>query len=718
MSASHRLEALFRPRSVAVIGASATPFKQGNVALKYLLQGGFAGDVYPVNPNGGQIEGLTCYPSIGDVPGPVDCVFTVIPAALTAQALRDCAAKGVRAAIIGASGFGELNNAPGAAREAEIAAIARETGMRILGPNTNGIWNASDRFSLGFNHSHGDAMAPGEPGQSISIAAHSGALFNSIAPCLRKYGIGLSKFTSVGNEADIDLLEVFEYLIEDEATGVIGLIVESLRDGERFRVLAARASEAGKPVIALKLGRSQAGAELALAHSSRLAGSARAYEALFAQCGAALAPSVESLAGAAALLMRGQDMLMSGDNGLVCVTTSGGGGSLLADHAEDRGVPLAGEDGLWRGQAAKTIAGFENAGLVRNPIDGGNLMGWKRLAPLLQSIEADKQCGPALLYAHMLPMEANDLLVADILLARTKRTGAPLAIVSPGGLRPAIDAHYRANGAVVFDDLPTCFDAFATFYDSVEFDADDLVAPPDEPSSLAPQALVRIRALLASVEPGDFLSEFESAQALALAGAPMVESVLVGSPEEAVAAGHAFDGPLAMKALAKGVAHKNEAGLVALGLMDEAAVREAYSDLSQRLSALGGGRILLQPMAPSRAELILGIAHEPPLGHFLVLGLGGLHAELLDSVVLIPAFVSRARLAQIVEGSMAGELVARVAGGAAHQRLNDIVETLVALRDLVRACGDQIASIDVNPLLVSPKSCTAVDALIVRASRD
>ena len=714
MPVHNSLDALFRPRSVAVIGASATPFKQGNVALKYLSQGGFDGHIYPVNPAGGEIEGLKCYSSIADVPGPVDCVFTVIPAAITPEAMRDCANKGVGAAIIGASGFGELNNEIGAAREAEIAAIARASGMRILGPNTNGIWNASARLSLGFNTSHGDAMTPGPSGSSLSIVAHSGALFNSIAPCLRRYGMGLSKFVPVGNEADIDMLEVFDYLIDDEATGVIALIVESLRDGERFRALAARAHEAGKPVIALKLGRSQAGAELALAHSSRLAGSARAYESFFAECGIALAPSVESLAGAAALLIRGQGMPLSGDTGLVCVTTSGGGGSLLADHAEDRGVPLAGEDGLWRGKAAKVIASFENAGLVRNPIDGGNLMGWKRLAPLLESIEADGQCGPALLYAHMLPMEANDLLVAGILLARTQRTGAPLVIVSPGGMRPAVDAHYRANGAVVFDDLSTCFNALATFYDSVEFSADELVDPPEEPSSIAPDALLRIREIISSVEPGDFIAEFESAQALSLAGAPMVESVLVKSADEAAAAAQAFGGPLAMKALAAGVAHKNEAGLVALGLVGEVAVREAYCDLSRRLSALKAGRILMQPMAPARAELILGVAHEPPLGHFLVLGLGGLHAELLDSVVLIPVFVSRARLTEIVESSMAGELVARVAGGAAHQRLSDVVDSLVALRDLVRACGQDIASIDINPLLVAQKRCTAVDALIVR----
>ena len=555
-----------------------------------------------------------------------------------------------------------------------------------------------------------DAMSPGEPGATISIAAQSGALLNSIALRLRKYGIGLSQCAPVGDEP-FDLLDAFEHLIEDEAAGIIGLVVENIADGTRLRALAARACEAGKPVIALKLGRSQAGAELILADSS----SARACEALFSECAIALASCVASFAGAAALLLRGQDMLMSGDTGLVCVAISRAGGALLADHAEDRGVPLAGEDGLWRGKAAKAIASFEGAGPIRNPIDGGTLKGWSRLAPLLESIEAEGQSGPVLLYADMLPEEADDLLVADILLARMQRTGAPLAVLSTGGMRSSVDAHYRANGAIVFDDLPTCFDAFATFYDSVEFDADDLIDPPEERSGIAPQALVRIREILASVEPGDFLAEYESAQALALAGVPMTQSALATSADEATAAALAFLGPVAMKALAPGVAHKDEAGLVALDLRDEAAVREAYSDLSRRLSALGGGRILLQPMAPSRAELILGVTHESALGHFLTLGLGGLHAQLLDSVVLIPLFVSRARLAQIVEGSMACELVARACGGAAHQRLADIVKALVALRDLVRVCGDEIVSVEINPLLVAPTRCTAVDALIVRA---
>lgn len=710
------LDYLFRPRAMAVIGASATPGKQGNVALKYALAAGFHGPVYPINPSGGEIEGLTCHRSIEDAPGPVDCVFTVIPAAATAEALRACARKGVRAAIIGASGFAERGDALGRAREEEIRAIARETGMRILGPNTNGVWNASDKVSLGFNTSHGDPMTPGEPGKAISIVAHSGALFNSIAPCLRRYGVGFSKFAPVGNEADIDMLEVFDFLIDDPATGCIGLVVEGLPDAARFRALAARAYRAGKPVIALKLGRSQAGAQAALAHSSRLAGSARAYAALFAECGVAAVSSIETMAGAAALLMGCERMDLSGDPGLVCVTTTGGGGSLLADHAADRGLPLAGgDDGLWRGKAADVIATFDGAGLIRNPVDGGNLVGWKRLAPLLEAADADGQRGPGLLYAHMLPMEANDLLVADTLIARKARTGAPLAVVSPGGLRPRVDAHYRAHGAVVFDDLATCFDALAAFYDSMAFDADDLIEPAHEERAFDADVEARLREMIGAAAPGGFLAEDESAAILRLAGVAMVESVATDDALGARAAAARLGFPIALKGLAPGVAHKNDAGLVHLGLREEAAVAAAYEDLARKLAGLGGGRVIAQPMAPAKAELILGVAHEDGLGHFLVLGLGGLHAELLDSVTLIPVFASRARIADMVEGSLAGELAARVCAEHAQARCSDIVNALVALRDLVRACGTQIASIDVNPLLIGPQACVAVDALVTRA---
>jgi acyl-CoA synthetase (NDP forming) len=706
------LDALFNPRSVAIIGASAVAGKQGAAALRYLRQGGFPGAIYPVNPAGGEIDGLTCYARVSDIPGPVDCVLTVIPAAATLEALRECAAKGVRAAIIGANGFADLNTPEGHAREMELRDIARAHGMCVVGPNTNGIWNASGRLSLGYNTSHGDPMVAGP----VSIVAHSGALFNSVAPCLQRFGALLSKFVPVGNEADLNMLDFFDYFIDDEATRVIGLIVEGLSDGERFRRLAARARAAGKPVVALKLGRSQAGAGSALAHSSRLAGSARAYAALFAECGVVEVSTIEALAGAAALLSVRPAPSRSGDRGLVCVSTSGGGGSLLADQAADRGIPLAGApDGTWGGQTARVIEGFTGAGLIRNPIDGGNLAGWKRLETLLTAIEADGHDGPLVMFSHMLPQETIDLVAADILIARRARTGLPLVVVAPGGLRPAIAAHYRAHGALVFPDLGSCFDSLDAWRRERAFEA--AVAPASgAPAAVAQDLRAAVAGALTPLAPGAFLPEADSARILAMVGAPMVATTVVAAPDEAVAAARKTGFPVVLKALAPGVAHKHDAGLVMLGLADEQALGAAFAQLARRVESLGAGdaTIILQPMARGRAELILGSSYEEGIGHFLLLGLGGVNAELFNSTVLIPAFASDEALRALVASSVAGQLIARVVPSHSQAALDGVVNTLIALRSLLQQCGDLIGSIDVNPLLVTDKGCIAVDALIVR----
>src|SRR5262245_49483586 len=413
------LRPLFQPAHVAVIGASSTPDKHGNVAMRYLIRAGYPGRISPVNPNGGKVEGIACHRSIKDVPGPVDCALLVVPAGAIINAIRDCAAAGVRSAIIGANGFAELGTEQGRARQAELTSIARASGMRIVGPNTNGILNATDRLSLGYNSSHGDPLDPGP----VSIAAHSGALFNSIAPRLRRFGVGLSKFVPVGNEADLDMLDFLEFFIADEATGVIGLIIEGLSDGERLRKLAADARAAGKPIVALKLGRSAAGAGATIAHSSRLAGSARAYAALLRECRIVTVPTIEAMAGACALLAaRGAQ---PEDPSLVCVTSTGGGGSLLADHAADYGIKLAGgANGEWTGAAAAAIASFAGAGPICNPIDGGNLANWQQLDTLLAAIESDGSRGPLLAYLHMLPQLLVDRAIINSLTQRRARTAS------------------------------------------------------------------------------------------------------------------------------------------------------------------------------------------------------------------------------------------------------------------------------------------------------
>ena len=460
--ASVPLDALFRPRSIAVIGASRTPGKNGHAVVQNLVRGGYAGRIFPVNPAGGAIEGIACYRSLAELPEPADCAMVVIPAADAVAAVRQCAAAGIRAVVVGATGFAEDGTAAGAARQEALAQIARESGLVLLGPNTNGFLNATDRVSLGYNAEHAEHFPPG----GVSVVSHSGALFGGVARTLRRLGGGLSKFIPVGNEAGVTMLDVLAYLIADEATAVIGLVVEALGDGDRLRDLAARARQAAKPIVALKVGRSAVGAEATMAHSSRLAGRARAYDALFAACGIATVGSVEALAGGCAVLAGRTAPVQAGAQGLVCVTTSGAGGALLADAAAQRGLALEGDGtGEWQGAVGAAIRALPSRGRLRNPIDTGSFGGgWAQLDDIYALLESAGITGPTAVYAHIAPHPDMDAKLAAALIERRRRTAGPIVVMAPGGLTAAIEARYIAAGIPVFHDLATGFDSLRCHY--------------------------------------------------------------------------------------------------------------------------------------------------------------------------------------------------------------------------------------------------------------
>lgn len=690
---------LFKPKSVAVIGASATRGKQGNTAVRYLLKGGYPGNFYPINPGGGEIEGVKAYKSLAEVPEPVDAALMVIPAALSAGALKDCVANGMKSMVIGSVGFAEMGTDEGRALQAEIVAIAKAGNLRIVGPNTNGIFNATDKVSLGYSSAYGDDLTPGP----VSVAAHSGALFNSLAPRLRDLRAGLSKFVPLGNEADLSMLDFLEYFIEDPDTGIIGLIIEGISDGDRFRTLADAARQAGKPIVALKLGRSKAGAGATEAHSSRLAGSARAFDALFREYGIASVPTVEALAGACGVLLGTKTRVTN--TALVSVTTTGGGASMMADFAEARGLTLAGNpDGSWSGKVAEFIKTLEGAGVVRNPTDTGVIGGQENMTPLFQAQEADGWIGPTMVFTHPLPNLKGSQIVADYLIGRAQRTGSPVVVVAPDGLVPELRDRYAENGLPFFRDVATGFDSLQAYYDTIPR-ASRAVEPPSA-------ALKDLGAAFAGKT--GFLTETESAAILKAAGVPMVESRTVANEGEAIAAATALGFPVVLKALAPDVAHKAAAGFVIAGIRDAVALKEAYATLEGRVNSAGSKRgdvsIILQPMMAAKAEIIVGVSNESPLGHFLVAGLGGIYTEILDEVVLLPIPVARATIRETLVASKLGRLVRHIGGDAA---LDQVTGALAALQGLIQVHGDKIESIDVNPLLVGETSCIAVDALIV-----
>lgn len=706
-SSATPLDALLRPRHVAVIGASASVGKLGHTVLRNLVRGGFAGPIYAVNPKGEDVEGQPGYRSVGDIPGGVDCAFIAIPAAGITDAVRACAAAGVRAVIVGAAGFAELGDDTGRRRQAELSAIAAAAGMRLLGPNTNGVLDTGHQLYLGYNSSHAERFASGP----VSIISHSGALFDGVARRLRAAGAGLASFIPVGNEADITLLEVFEALIADARTRVIGLVIEGISDGDAFVQCCLAAHAAGKHVVALKIGRSTRGAGATLAHSSRLAGSARACDALFEAAGVASVPTVEALAGACALLARLERRQPLPDQRLVCVTTSGAGGAILADFATLAGFELAGNaDGSWPAAAQGVIDTLPTAAPIRNPIDTGSLGDWALLEPAFAAIEASGFCGPTVVYAHI---AATAVMAADLaraLCARRARIAAPLAILSPGGLGDAAEAAFVEHGIPVFHDTAACFESLKACRPR----------PPQWQAPAAPAAVQGEIATLLARAGTQVMNELDSARVLALAGLPMVRSVVVTDSEAALAGAHQLGYPLVLKALAPGVAHKNQLGFVLTRIADEASLVREFAAMQARVVAAGypleQTPLLLQPMQAAELELILGVSHEPGLGHFLVCGLGGIHTELFDELELLhiatPAAALRARLT----GSRIGGLLASIdrTGGSGQQSLIDqVCAALGALQALVQQHAAAIDSIDVNPLLISKISCLAVDALIL-----
>ena len=671
--------ALFHPGHVAIVGASRTPGKLGHSVLKNLINGGYAGRVSAVNPAGAEVEGRPGYRSIRDIPERVDCAFLAIPAAAIPEAVRECADAGVRVAILGAAGFAELGTEEGFRRQKAVAETAKASGLRLVGPNTNGILSTVDRLSLGYNASHGERFAPGK----VSFVSHSGALMDGIARRLYGAGGGLCKFIAAGNEADLGLLDYLEYLLGDESTGVIGLVIEALSDGPRFLRLCRAAA---KPIVALKLGRSALGAEATLAHSSRLAGSARAYEALFREAGVPMVKTVEALAGGCALLSTKEASI---DERIVCVTTSGAGGAILADFAAERGMPLAGKrNGDWEEAVAADIARMSTLGPVRNPIDMGSVgPDWSQLAELFASLERSGIEGPAVAYAHSAPAPGWDENMADALIARNRRCAAPVLVLAPGGLKSELERRYREGGVPIYYDTAACFDSLQCWYRSFAADSD---APP-----------YRLKRPIQIRKKAGFLNEAESAEVLRQAGAPMVRSEAVAFLDEAKAAAAALGYPVVLKALAPGVAHKAQQGLVAVGIRDAIALEHAFSSMKSKTD--GEMAFLVQPMVSASAELLVGVSREAQLGHFLVFGLGGVHAEALDQITLVPVPAAPGAL----RARIAASPLARIAP------LEGVARALEALQALVLDHPNEIESIDVNPLLVTADGCLAVDALIV-----
>lgn len=680
-SSPSSLERLFRPKAVAVVGVSKEPTKLGSRVFANLLASGFPGQVYPIGRNLDAIGGWRAYGSVCDVPERVDAAFFALPAAATLAALEEAGEAGLRFAIIGSSGFGESGD--DTVRHRLLDIVAR-TGMQIVGPNCNGIFNAALPLSLGFNRAHGERW----PAGSVSVLSHSGALFHPLMRLLTQNESGLACFVSAGNEDNLGVLDYAEFLIEDAQTRVLALLIDALHDGERFVRLVARADELGKSIVVLKLGKSDLGAGAAVAHSSRMTGQADAYTALFRALGVAEVTTIEALMAAAAVLDRfGR---RSGD--LAVLTTSGAGGALIADVGTGHGLRFAELE-------PPTLDVLEQERLfsrIGNPTDLGIFRDERRWPMIAETIASDAQVGAVLAYFHSFGGGAARNLTQSLAAARTA-SGKPLLALCPGGLDPDEAELYRAGDMMILHDTESGLQAVAALLQHRGEAAAMLATGEEVPSDRLDQA--------------GPMSEADSLALLGRYGVPVVPLRRCATAAEAVAAARQIGWPVAVKAMVEGEAHKTERGFVRLNLGDEAAVEEAVAGFGDVPA------VIVQPMIRGELEVIAGISRAPGVGLMLMVGLGGIHAEAMRAAILWPIGLSREGAAARLDDSALGRLLQspRWRWPAAREALLD---ALMALRAFALAMGDSVEAVDINPLVLGGHGVVAVDALVIGRDRD
>lgn len=687
---------IVNPRSVAVIGASEDVGKFGGRVIHYLIRHGFPGRLLPINPSRPTIRGLPAYPGIAAAPGPVDVAILAVPAAALLREIEACAAAGVGACIVITGKLADAGH-EGAALEARVREVAAAAGMRLVGPNCLGLFNVTDRAMLSSSLAlEVERVKPG----GIGMVSQSGALMGALVSLGHRHGAGFSRCVSVGNQADLELCDFLDYLIEDPATRVITLYIEGLKDPARLAPLLRRARAAGKPVLCVKAGRSEAGAQAARSHTASLAGSHAAFAAVCRAAGAVLLDDPAIMVLAADMLDR-QPPLPRPGMGVAVVASSGGSTVTTTDMLAGFGLRTARMGPATQAEMARWMP----ASHVHLPLDTGSFhdnTSEAALAGCLRAFMADPDIG-----AVLVPMTTQPAMArrAALLPPLAREGGRPLLYVMMAG-----EVGDAARAAMQAADFPYCdhvAQALAVLR-ALEAEAEGrdrhALPPPQRPPGASP-----LEGPLPEGRSAGALTEAETKRLVAAYGLPVTRETEVASEAEAVAAAEAIGFPVVLKGVSRAVVHKSDLGLVRLGLGDAAALREAFAALQAAPVTLEG--VLVQEMARGEAELILGARHEPGLGPLVLVGTGGVLVEVLRDVQLAPAplrpedamaMLRRLGLWPVLAG-VRGRPPLDVAAAA---------EALVRLSWLAADLGPRLVELDLNPLLLRAEGqgCIAVDA--------
>lgn len=691
------VERLLHPRSVAVFGASDSLAKFGGRIMHFLARHGFAGDIFPINHSRAEIAGRKAYADIAAVPRAPDVAIVAVPAERMLDTVTEAAAAGVGCCVIITTGFAEAGTG-GAAQQGELVALAARTGMRIVGPNCMGFIVPHHHMALCSSVVlNTDALAGG----AIGLISQSGALLVSAYDRAKTDGMGLRYGVSLGNQSDLEICDFLEYMIDEPETKAVCLYIEGLLDGARFMRAAAAARRAGKPLIVLKTGRTDAGVVAAQSHTASLAGSWEAFSAVCREQGVVLARDPDDMIRAAYILAQHPQPRAGGRVGVL--SSSGGGAATAADRLIESGLALAPLADDTRHALGELLLPPQ----AGNPVDLGG-----RKVPADVEIAADATrilfADPAVDYGLAVLMSMPFYVKRTVAVAGSAAaSGKPVVIVcTPGAAADAARAELRKMGLVIFDSLEQGLRVLSLVADHDRMRRES-VAPPSRPAGL-PGAVT-----LSTLAEGR-LTESEVKRILALYGIAVAREAIAADAASAADAAGSIGFPVVLKAVSRDIVHKSDVGAVRVGLADRAAVHAAAGDMTEVIrSRAPGARIegySVQQMVRGEAEVIIGIRRDTGFGPIVVAGLGGIAVEILGDVAVATAPVSAARAARMIAGLRAAPLLAGARGRPALD-VAAVADAVVRMSWLAHDLGQRLVDLEVNPLIVrrAGEGAVAVD---------
>ncbi len=694
------LDGLYRPKNVAVIGASSTPGKIGYTVVENLIQGGFEGKIYPVNPKADEILGLKVYPTVADLPAGVDAAVITVPAKLVPQAVEDCGKHGVKGLIVITSGFSETGQHE---LEHEIVEIARRYNTRILGPNIVGYLSNSEKLNASF--------APFLPlvGKAALIS-QSGALLIAMDASTYTRRVGFDKLISIGNMSDVDFADTIEWLNDDPATACISLYIEGFKDGRRFMEVSRKSK---KPIIALKSGVSAHGAAAAASHTGSLAGAAKVYGAAFQQAGVLQAGDLDNLFDLTLALSLQPPM--KGDN-LLIITNGGGVGVLATDAAERYGLPLKFAPADVQAELKKHMPEF---GSAKNPVDLTGMAGneWY-MDSVRYSLPHEWVDGLVVLYCETAmtdPVEIAKGIKQAI--DESGCTTKPVTVSFVGGEKSAEAMRWLVeNGVPAFGAPDVAVNTMAALREYARMR--EMVADNSQVEIKADRAAALKIIANARTEDRGSLTEIEAKQVFTLYGLPVTTTILAHSEDEAAALANKVGYPVVMKIVSPEILHKSDAGGVKVNIKDEAAVRDAYRTILANAKAYNASAnihgVAVQEMAPWGTEVILGSVNDATFGPTMMFGLGGIFVEVLKDVTFRVAPVSPAQALRMLGEIRGGPILDGVRGEAPRDK-SALADTICRYANMILDLSDEISESDANPVLVyeEGKGVKVVDARII-----